>query len=43
MSGFTDVDQAADPRSFVRCLEKASQAGRFFAAVTGFLVAGKKP
>ena len=24
-------------------LEKASQAGRFFAAVTGFLVAGKKP
>jgi len=40
VNGALSVGQAA---RWLSCLEKASQAGRFFAAVTGFLVAGKKP
>lgn len=40
VNGALPAGQAA---RWLSCLEKAGQAGRFFAAVTGFLVAGKKP
>jgi ubiquinone/menaquinone biosynthesis C-methylase UbiE len=40
VNGVLSSGQAA---RWLSCLEEASQAGRFFAAVTGFLVAGKKP
>ena len=40
VNGALSAGQAA---RWLNCLEKASQAGRFFAAVTGFFVAGKKP
>lgn len=40
VNGALSAGQAA---RWLSHLEKASQAGRFFAAVTGFLVAGKKP
>lgn len=40
VNGALPAGQAA---RWLSCLEKASQSGRFFAAVTGFLVAGKKP
>jgi ubiquinone/menaquinone biosynthesis C-methylase UbiE len=39
LNGVLSAGQAAQ---WLSCLEEASQAGRFFAAVTGFLVVGKK-
>jgi ubiquinone/menaquinone biosynthesis C-methylase UbiE len=40
VNGVLSVGQAA---RWLSCLEEAGQTGRFFAAVTGFLVTGKKP